>query len=97
MFFSAFTDTMPLCWYWLPYEFVDNPGMHAWSDNALMLPYFVCLFVRYVDRLSSNLQRKAGQEAKMLAAAAETQARQQESRAMLAGLQPKVCATNANQ
>lgn len=45
---------------------------------------------RYVDRLSSNLHRKAGQEAKMLAAAAETQARQQESRAMLASLQPKV-------
>lgn len=45
---------------------------------------------RYVDRLSGNLHRKAGQEAKMLAAAAETQARQQESRAMLASLQPKV-------
>lgn len=45
---------------------------------------------RYVDRLSSNLQRKAGQGAKMLAAADETQARQQESRAMLASLQPKV-------
>lgn len=45
---------------------------------------------RYVERLSGNLRRKAGQEAKMLAAAAETQARQQESRAMLASLQPKV-------
>jgi hypothetical protein len=52
---------------------------------------YVSLCVRrYVDRLSSNLHRKAGQEAKMLAAAAETQARQQESRAMLASLQPKV-------
>jgi hypothetical protein len=49
-----------------------------------------CFVRRYVDRLSSNLQRKAGQEAKMLAAAAETQARQQENRAMLASLQPKV-------
>lgn len=45
---------------------------------------------RYVERLSSSLRRKSGQEAKMLAAAAETQARQQESRATLASLQPKV-------
>jgi hypothetical protein len=51
---------------------------------------YCCGVRRYVERLSGSLQRKAGQEAKMLAAAAETQARQQESRAMLAGLQPKV-------
>eukprot|EP00879_Flechtneria_rotunda_P026236 GHRR01027962.1.p1 GENE.GHRR01027962.1~~GHRR01027962.1.p1 ORF type:complete len:147 (+),score=27.52 GHRR01027962.1:581-1021(+) len=45
---------------------------------------------RYVERLQGSLQRKAGQEAKMLAAAAETQARKQESRAALAGIQPKL-------
>lgn len=53
-----------------------------------------CICCRYVDRLSSSLQRKAGQEAKMLAAAAETQARKQESRSLLASLQPKVCSAS---
>jgi hypothetical protein len=43
-----------------------------------------------MERLQGSLQRKAGQEARMLAAAAETQARKQESRATLVGLQPKV-------
>lgn len=43
-----------------------------------------------MERLQASLQRKAGQEAKMLAAAAETQARKQEARATLSGLQPKV-------
>jgi hypothetical protein len=43
-----------------------------------------------MERLQGSLQRKAGQESRMLAAAAETQARKQESRATLVGLQPKV-------
>lgn len=63
----------------------------VWGLDMCRLLCCMCVRVRrYVDRLSSNLHRKAGQEAKMLAAAAETQARQQESRAMLASLQPKV-------
>jgi hypothetical protein len=45
---------------------------------------------RYTERLQGSLQRKAGQESRMLAAAAETQARKQEGRATLVGLQPKV-------
>jgi hypothetical protein len=45
---------------------------------------------RYLERLGSSLQRKAGQESKMLAAATETQTRKQENRAMLVSLQPKV-------
>lgn len=52
---------------------------------------------RYMERLQSSLQRKAGQEAKMLAAAAETQARKQENRATLVSLQPKVGARRSGQ
>lgn len=63
----------------------------ACGSRLLVLICTYCLPARrYVDRLSGNLHRKAGQEAKMLAAAAETQAKQQESRALLAGFQPKV-------
>lgn len=48
------------------------------------------LCCRYLDRLTSSLQRKAGQEAKLLAAAQEVIARKNESRAALVSLQPKL-------
>jgi hypothetical protein len=41
-------------------------------------------------RLAANLQRRAGQEARLLAAAREVAARQQEARAALVGLHPRV-------
>jgi len=43
----------------------------------------------YLDRLARELSRKAGQEAKMLAAAREVESRRQESRAALAALAPR--------
>eukprot|EP00775_Hariotina_reticulata_P008742 gene8742-8922_t len=62
----------------------------ALNDDKLRQLLMISSSSRYLERLSSNLQRKAGQESKMLAAAAETQARKQESRATLVSLQPKL-------
>ncbi|WIA38653.1 hypothetical protein OEZ86_001962 [Tetradesmus obliquus] len=62
----------------------------ALNDEKLRQLLMISSSSRYMERLQGSLQRKAGQEARMLAAAAETQARKQESRATLVGLQPKL-------
>lgn len=44
----------------------------------------------YLDRLVAGLQRRGGQEARMLAASRESEARRNESKGQLVGLAPKV-------
>jgi len=48
---------------------------------------------RFLERMTTALTRKAGQEAKLLAAAKEVEARRNEAKLQLMALAPKVRAT----
>jgi hypothetical protein len=64
-------------------------ALSALGDPQLRQLLLIAGSSRYLDRLSRELGRKAGQEAKMLAAAKEADARRHESRAALAALAPR--------
>ncbi len=49
-----------------------------------------CTTRRYFERLAGGLERRAGQEARMLAAAKEAEVRGREARAALLGVGPKI-------
>ncbi|GBF99758.1 hypothetical protein Rsub_12533 [Raphidocelis subcapitata] len=67
-------------------------ALSALADPQLRQLLLIAGSARYLDRLSRELGRKAGQEAKMLAAAKEADARRHESRAALAALAPRSAA-----
>ncbi|KAI8466248.1 MAG: hypothetical protein J3K34DRAFT_460987 [Monoraphidium minutum] len=67
-------------------------ALGALGDGGLRQLLLIAGSGRYVERLARELARKAGQEAKLLAAAAEVEARRHESRAALAGMGPKAAA-----
>eukprot|EP00798_Chlamydomonas_sp_ICE-L_P021151 gene21151-28040_t len=67
-----------------------NKALTGLTADRLRQLLLIATSRRFLDRLVNNLQRKAGQEAKMLAASKEVQARQRESKAQLVALAPKV-------
>ncbi|KAG1671710.1 hypothetical protein FOA52_007502 [Chlamydomonas sp. UWO 241] len=62
----------------------------ATSAGRLRQLLMLCSSARYFERTAGALERKAGQEARMLAAAVEADKRKREAQAQLASIAPKV-------
>ena len=68
------------------------PGS-SWPCRQRTVPHgcsHMCMACRYFERMAGGLERKAGQEARLLAAAAEAETRKREARASLSALAPRL-------
>lgn len=87
------THSRRCCVSWLLPKLHENPVHRPSRSDATSTPLTPCLAarrLRYFERQASSLERKAGQEARLLAAAVDAEARGKEAQRRLAALAPRV-------